>query len=82
MAIERRRMVIAESPAAWLRTALQKLPVREASVTFAIAMRSRTIGLKHSDPGDRFIGATAVELGIPLLTSDPLLRACKEIRCL
>ena len=80
--IERGRLAVSQTPKEWISLALQNLPVREAEITFAIAMRSRNIGMEHGDPADRFLAATAIELKIPLLTCDPLIFACNEVRFL
>jgi PIN domain nuclease of toxin-antitoxin system len=79
--IERERLEVNEKPAKWIRTALQSLRVREAPMTFSIALRARSLSLEHQDPADRFIAATSLELGIPLLTNDDRLLRCKELRC-
>jgi PIN domain nuclease of toxin-antitoxin system len=80
--IEKERLPVSDPPDVWIRNALRTLQVREAGVTFAIAVRSRTVALTHQDPGDRFIAATAIELKAPLLTADERLRACPDLRCL
>ena len=80
--IEKDRLPVTSPPADWIRSALRTLQVREAGVTFAIAVRSRTLALQHQDPADRFIAATALELKAPLLTADERLLACPDLRCL
>ena len=80
--IEKDRLPVKGEPSAWLKNAIRTLQVREAGITFAIAIRSRTISLDHQDPADRFIAATAVEIKAPLLTADTRLLACPDIRCL
>lgn len=50
------------------------------SITPRIAARSG--GLKmHGDPADRIIVATALELGIPLLTVDRAIRSTGVVTC-
>ena len=80
--IEKERLPVNEAPGIWIRNALQTLQVREAGITFAIALRSRSLALFHQDPADRFIGATSIEMKAPLLTADERLRACPDIHCL
>ena len=41
-----------------------------APVTRAIAARAGTLEWRHRDPFDRLIGATAIELGYPLVSKD------------
>jgi len=80
--IEKQRLPVTEAPGVWIWNALQTLQVREAGITFAIALRSRSLALSHQDPADRFIGATSIELKAPLLTADERLRACSDLHCL
>jgi len=82
MLIERQRLPVTAAPEEWIRTALRTLQVREAGITFAIALRSRAMVLEHQDPADRYIAATAAELKLPLLTADERLLRCPDIRCL
>ena len=80
--IEKNRLPVDDPPGVWIRNALRILHVREAGVTFAIALRSRSVALDHQDPADRFIAATAIELKAALLTADASLLACADVRCL
>ena len=80
MLIERGRLLVEGRPADWLRQALRILPVREAAITFAVAVRSRLLETQHADPMDRFIAATAIELDAALVTCDPQLLACPGLR--
>ena len=75
------RLPINEPPGVWIGNALRILQVREAGITFAIALRARSLALEHQDPADRFIAATAIELKASLLTSDERLLACPDVRC-
>ena len=68
--IERGRIQVDSTPSEWVALALTRSPLREASMTHAIAVRSRTISLPHQDPADRFIAATALELDLTLITAD------------
>lgn len=80
--IERNRLPVNEPAGTWLKKAIRILQVREAGISFAIALRSRSIDLPHADPADRFIAATALELKLPLLTVDENLRKSPDLRCL
>ena len=80
--IEKNRLPVNEAPGVWIQKALRALPVREAGISFAIALRSRSLTVEHQDPADRFIAATAIEMKASLLTADERLLACAEIRCL
>lgn len=60
----------------WIRSALQTSRTTMLPVTHAIAIRSEAIpGLAGADPADRFLAATALEHGMPLLTADTALLA-------
>ncbi len=80
--IEKNRLPVNEAPGVWIQKALRALPVREAGISFAIALRSRSLTVEHQDPADRFIAATAIEMKASLLTADARLLACGAIRCL
>ena len=73
---------IASDPGIWIRQALAKGFVAEASLTHEVAMHSRLIDLPHRDPADRFIAATALVRGFTLATSDKHLLNCRSIRTL
>lgn len=77
--IERGRLPVDTNAKSWIKSALAALQVREARLTFAIALRSRTLNLPHDDPADRFIAATAVEYELNLMTSDQRLLECREV---
>jgi len=61
---------ISASATQWYRS-LASLPgVREAPLTGAIALRSASLPPIHRDPADRFLIATAIEIGATLVTRD------------
>ncbi len=73
---ERGRIAVDDSPAAWVERALRAAPLREAPLTFDVALESRRVRLPHPDPADRFLAASALVHGLTLLTADKrLLRA-------
>lgn len=80
--IEQGRVPSTGSTRQWIDNARQALPVLEAPLTFAIAEQSRRINVPHQDPADRFIAATAIEMNVPLVTSDERLIRCEGLRCL
>lgn len=71
--IERKKLPVAESSESWIERAFSQLTVREATLTFDIAIKARQLSGLHEDPADRFIVATAAALGLTLLTSDARL---------
>jgi PIN domain nuclease of toxin-antitoxin system len=60
-------------PARWVRRVLRQAPFREAPLTHEVAMRSSSIDLRHRDPADRFLAATAAVHGLTLVTADERL---------
>jgi PIN domain nuclease of toxin-antitoxin system len=54
----------------WVERSRKAAPLREAPITFAVAIESCTFELATGDPIDRLIVATARELKMPLVTAD------------
>ncbi|MBI5706692.1 MAG: type II toxin-antitoxin system VapC family toxin [Armatimonadetes bacterium] len=52
----------------------------EAPLTGDIAVLSRSLDFKHSDPADRIIAATAFALGAELATADSRLRSLDWVK--
>ena len=55
--------------------------MREAPLTHEIALAARQLNL-HQDPADRFLAATAMVLGLTLVTADERLLELGNIRTL
>ena len=70
---EKGRIELNCEPVVWVKRYLRSLDFKEARLTYEIAMRSRQIELSHQDPADRFLAATAMELGLTLATVDSRL---------
>lgn len=79
---EKKRIELVPSPNEWIDEALQRSPVKEAHLSHAIAIKSRSIELPHKDPADRFIAATAWENDFILITEDEKLKESKQIKLL
>ena len=79
---ERGRVDLAPDPWSWIRMALATRPMREFPVTHEVALSSRSVRLRHNDPADRFIAATAMVHGLTLVTADRTLLECPDIRVL
>ena len=61
---------------------LELLPITPAitpAITPEIALLSRSSVFHHRDRADRLIGATALQLGAPLITADARLRALEGL---
>lgn len=67
---EKGRIELNSEPTVWVKRYLRSLDLKEARLTYEIAMRSRQLKLSHQDPADRFIAATALELELTLATVD------------
>lgn len=72
---ERGRVVLAPEAHGWLAEARARVGAREATLTHAVAARSRQVQLAHQDPADRFLAATASVYDLPLVTADERLLA-------
>ena len=79
---ERGRIELDESPMQWVASVLERTPLREAPLTWAISRRSRALDLDTDDPADRFLAATAAERKLTLVTADHRLLACSELSTL
>ena len=73
MLIERGRIQVDRPAADWVSEALARIPLREASLSHAVALQSRAVALPHGDPADRFLAATASVYELTLVTADRLL---------
>ena len=70
---EKGRIALDSEPAAWIKKVFKRMPFREAPLTHEVAIRSRSVDLKHHDPADRFLAATAVVYDLTLVTADTRL---------
>jgi len=77
-----RLTVAGASGVEWVRQALGHSPVREAPMSFEIAIASERLALDHWDPADRFIAATSQVLEATLVTADERLIGCRHITVL
>ena len=75
---ERKRIEIDGGAGEWIARALRASSPREASLTYEVAVRSRSLKLGTDDPADRFIAASAVVHGLTLVTADAHLTKAKE----
>jgi PIN domain nuclease of toxin-antitoxin system len=70
---ERSRIEIDGAPAEWVERALRIAPMREAPLTYEVAVRSTQLKVASRDPADRFIAASAAVHGLTLVTADERL---------
>jgi PIN domain nuclease of toxin-antitoxin system len=66
----------------WVRHALAREPLELLPITAEIAVAAGRLGQTgfHGDPADRLIVATAIELGVPLVTKDQEIRAFSGVQ--
>jgi PIN domain nuclease of toxin-antitoxin system len=64
------RISLNEPVDSWVTKAFAAAPLKEASLTHAVALETRAIKLPHRDPADYFIVATARVYGLTLVTAD------------
>ncbi|MBI3663471.1 MAG: PIN domain-containing protein [Acidobacteria bacterium] len=68
-----------EEPEAWVRRALSHGRLQEAPFTHEVALEIRKLGLAHGDPVDRILVATALVLGLTLVTADKRLLNLRQV---
>lgn len=66
----------------WINDNLSRLNIREAPLTFEVALAISSLNLPHNDPADGFIAATAKVFGLTLVTADEQLAKLKDIAVL
>lgn len=71
--VERGRVELDRSVREWVEDALRELPVEEAVMNAEVALTSHEIDVRHRDPADRFLAATALVFDLTLLTVDERL---------
>ena len=71
--VERGRLELDTGPRTWIQDAIVSSGVGEVPLNHEVALQSRELELKHDDPADRFIAATAMVYQLPLVTADDRL---------
>ncbi len=69
-------------PVSWISDSISRLNIREAPLTFEVALAVSSLHLPHNDPADGFIAATARVFGLTLVTADEQLAALTDIAVL
>lgn len=69
-------------PVSWIIDSVSRLNIREAPLTFEVALAVSSLNLPHNDPADGFIAATAKVFGLTLVTADEQLAALVDIAVL
>jgi PIN domain nuclease of toxin-antitoxin system len=76
------RIELNPNVATWVKGTIDRLKLNEAPITFEVALESGSTGLAHSDPGDRFLVASAKVFDLTLVTADERLCAAPGISVL
>jgi len=71
--VERGRLEVDTDARTWIQDAIESSGVTEAPVNHEVALQSREVLVKHDDPADRFIAATASVYQLTLVTADERL---------
>ena len=73
MLVEKGRVRLAKDVETWTAEAFAQIPLREAPVTYEVALETRKTSLPHGDPADRLLAATARVFELTLVTADERL---------
>jgi PIN domain nuclease of toxin-antitoxin system len=76
------RVKLTPDAVTWINESLARLNIREAPLTFEVALAVSSLNLPHNDPADGFIAATAKIFGLTLVTADEELANLKDIAVL
>ncbi|MFZ0771120.1 MAG: type II toxin-antitoxin system VapC family toxin [Candidatus Sulfotelmatobacter sp.] len=76
------RVMLVPDAVNWINESLVRMNVREAPLTFEVALAVSAMNLPHNDPADGFIAATAKVFGLTLVTSDEQLIKLADIAVL
>lgn len=69
------RVDLGPQPTRFVNDTLRADPMRDAPLTRAVAIASRSLSLDHEDPADRFLVATACVYDLTLVTADERILA-------
>jgi PIN domain nuclease of toxin-antitoxin system len=80
--VRKKRLVLHADLEEWIEQSRKILPVKEAPLTWEVALAVRKIQMPHRDPAGAFIAATAKVFDLTLVTADAQLRSLKCISVL
>ena len=72
---EKGRILLAPTAEEWIAVALGRMPMKEAQLTFEVALATGQVRLPHRDPVDQLLAATARVYDLTLVTADQHLLA-------
>jgi PIN domain nuclease of toxin-antitoxin system len=79
---EKSRLKLIPDAVGWINVNLNRLNIREAPLTFEVALAISSLKLPHNDSADGFIAATAKVFGLTLVTADEHLTKLSDIAVL
>ncbi|HYK87475.1 MAG TPA: type II toxin-antitoxin system VapC family toxin [Acidobacteriota bacterium] len=80
--VRKGRLILEGKPEAWIREALSKASLKEATLNHEVAIVSSTLRLAHQDPADRLLAATAIVYDLILVTADERLLGARQVTSL
>jgi PIN domain nuclease of toxin-antitoxin system len=75
--VKKRRIELDDEIDIWVSRAFAQMPLREAPLTYEVALEVSKIRFSHADPADHFIAASAKVFDLTLVTADPRLLELK-----
>jgi len=79
---EKGRVELLPNAPTWINNNLTRMSIREAPLTFEVAIAISSLKLPHNDPADGFIAATAKVFGLTLVTADAELMKLSDLAVL
>ncbi|MFY9904998.1 MAG: type II toxin-antitoxin system VapC family toxin [Terriglobales bacterium] len=79
---EKRKLALHPTPQEWIADTLDAFPMREAPITYQVALETARVQLPHRDPADRFLVATARVFDLTLVTADEQLLKARQVSVL
>ena len=80
--VEKKRITLEKDVLTWIGESKKELSLREAPMSWAVAEELRFVVLRHRDPADRFLVATARVQDLTLVTADRMLMGIDGVRIL
>ncbi len=72
---EKGKILLVPTAEEWIAAALGRMPMKEAQLTFEVALATGQVRLAHRDPVDQWLAATARVYDLTLVTADKHLLA-------
>ncbi len=82
MLIAKKRIPVDIEPKKFIEAVLASRKIKVLPITPDIAVRSQSLGVKHKDPADLLIAATAICHGICVLSADEVFKSIPGLKCI